>query len=167
MSAKVTTTRAGTGAHNNHERVDLRQELLGEPDTIAYIRVSGETARLGLDTHRTRLATFAQEEGWTPAFLEDYGSSASPRPGFDALMEAIRRGFVKRVLVAAAHQLARNLEQSVEIRRLLQSTGGELIDLTLPDGSTYRSASTVWPNSVFHVELGRHIERSVAGRLTP
>lgn len=135
MSAREPTRRAATSAQKDDKGLNLRQELVGEPETIAYIRVSGEVASLGLGALRTQLSSFAEEEGWTPLFLEDYGSSAArSRPGFEALMDAIRRGYVKQVLVASGHHLARNIEQSIAIRRLLRSNGGEVINISAPRG---------------------------------
>jgi DNA invertase Pin-like site-specific DNA recombinase len=140
MKSDSATKRPTTCVQEEEEDLNLAQELVGEPDTIAYVRVSGESARFGLETSRARLTSFGRAEGWRPAFLEDCGSSVAPRPGFDALIEAIRRGFVKRVLVAEAHHLVRNLEQLVEIQMLLRSTGGELIAVSHPPGSSPRAA---------------------------
>lgn len=86
-------------------------------------------------------ASHAKAEGWEePAVYSDSDISASrytkkPRPGYNALIEAIERGEVDIVIVTEMTRLYRRLEELLELIRLAERSSLRKIATT--DGSGY------------------------------
>lgn len=92
-----------------------------------YVRVS--TDEQSIENQRRELAEFVETRGWEAEWFEDEGlsGSRSDRPGYQALIEAARKGKVDVVVVWKLDRLGRSLSQLVQDAERLQEWGVDLV----------------------------------------
>jgi site-specific DNA recombinase len=108
-----------------------------------YARISKDRAGLSenVSVQVRETSRHAEAEGWPlVATFTDNDLSASrystkPRPGYLALMDAVRRGEVDAILVTEMSRLYRRLDELLELIRLAETTQLSRIETT--DGAAY------------------------------
>src|SRR4051812_48630444 len=82
------------------------------PPTLAglYVRVSKANGSQTVDNQLLKLRDLARARGLVPVVFEDQRSAMKQRPGFEAMMNAARRGEIPGgLLVAALDRLGRSM----------------------------------------------------------
>lgn len=86
-----------------------------------YVRVS-VAGRQSTEPQLLKLHELARARGYEPIVFEDQRSAVKKRPGFEAMMNAARRGEVQAVLVTALDRLGRSMvgvvQTVLELERL-------------------------------------------------
>lgn len=92
--------------------------------TIAYVRVSTQdqaTEGVSLGAQEARIGAYCAAMGWGAAeTVRDAGESAKSlkRPGIGAVLEAMRRGLVERIVVAKLDRLTRSVRDLADLMDL-------------------------------------------------
>ncbi len=85
--------------------------------TVAYIRVSVFEG-VSLDAQQARIGAYCAAMGWQVSeVIRDAGESAASlqRPGMAAVLEAVNRGLVERIVVAKLDRLTRSVRDLAEL----------------------------------------------------
>lgn len=98
---------------------------------VAYLRVSTDEQKLGMDAQRSAITAWADRHGITiAAWCEDLGVSGgaelADRPGLLEALEMVRAGKVGRFIAHKADRLGRDAYLTAGIRRDIRKMGAEL-----------------------------------------
>jgi DNA invertase Pin-like site-specific DNA recombinase len=111
-----------------------------------YARVS--TVVQTLDAQEPDLLNYCNGRGWEPVIFRDVQTGGDiGRPGLDALLQAVRRGEIKAVVVAKLDRLGRSLAHLALIVE-------ELSRLNVPIICTTQGIDTSADNPVGRLQLG-------------
>src|SRR5262249_52527868 len=121
--------------HGGHREVPMRAAV--------YARISKDRSGLSenVSIQVKETSRHAEEQGWPViAVYQDNDLRASrsptkPRPGYLALMDAVRRGEIEAILVTEIERLYRKLEELIDLIRLAETTPLKRIETT--DGAAY------------------------------
>lgn len=97
--------------------------------TAVYTRISKDRydERGGVDRQRSDCDALCQREGWaTVVYFEDNDVSAfsgKKRPGYDAMVQAVRDGFVDRIVAWVPDRLHRTVRELEDFIDLVEETG--------------------------------------------
>lgn len=108
---------------------------------LGYVRVSTENQNgcdsFGLETQRDAITKYCSVNGIVLVQIyEDPALSGSlpplERPGLHALLEALREGDIKEVIVTRLDRLARNTMLSLWLMKEIKKLGAELVSIAEP-----------------------------------
>jgi site-specific DNA recombinase len=111
-----------------------------------YVRISRdpEGLRAGVDRQRADCLAECERRGWDPIVFEDNDVSAysgKPRPGYEAMLAAVRAGEVGALVAWAPDRLTRHLRELEGLVALVEATGIQVAttqggdwDLATPEG---------------------------------
>lgn len=109
---------------------------------VAYARQSISRTpdeSLSIDFQLAECTAYAQRQGWvvTGTYSDpDTKGWRRNRPGFDAMLDAVRDGQASGVLVYKLSRFARNLMMQEEVVTEIARAGGELVSITEPHINT-------------------------------
>lgn len=97
------------------------------PTSAIYLRVS--TASQTTDPQRDELAKVAAARGLDPVIYEDHAVSGAKtsRPAFDQLLQDIRQGRIRTLLVAKLDRLGRSLPHLAQVIAEMDAAGCALV----------------------------------------
>ena len=159
------------------KRTNVNHVEMGFPVdcTALYVRVSTEKQAdegFSLDAQKMRLRSYCEAQQWTVCPAHIYidagisGTSTTGRDSFNAMMDAAKRGEIKRVVTMKLDRLARNTKDFQAIVDQLQSYDCDLVlikesfDTSTPQG---KFALTMFA-AIAELEASTITERVMGGK---
>lgn len=111
-----------------------------------YVRISKDPAglRAGVERQREDSLREVERRGWHPVVFEDNDVSAyagKPRPGYEAMLEAVQKGEVGAIVAWAPDRFTRHLRELETLITTVEAAGCQVVtvqagdwDLTTPEG---------------------------------
>lgn len=110
-----------------------RKSLSVQRRTIGYVRASTDDQSITLDAQQARIASYCSAMAWEGLeVIQDAGESGSSlkRPGMQAVLDAVRRGEIDRIIVTKLDRLTRSVRDLATLFELTEKHGTALVSIS-------------------------------------